>query len=1192
MRLKSLEMQGFKSFPDKIKLNFDDGITAVVGPNGSGKSNISDAVRWVLGEQSAKTLRGGKMEDVIFNGTKARKAQSFAEVTLSIDNTNRAAAFDNDEILVTRKYYRSGDSEYKINGNTVRLRDIHELFMDTGLGRDGYSLIGQGKIAEIIGAKSNERREIFEEASGISKYRYRKEESERKLAQAEENLLRLRDILVELEGRVGPLKEQSEKATKFIALSAEKRTLEISLWVQRLTKIKSELRAHENKITAIQTEYEELAEELKSIDRAVEEVFENAQRIGGEIELLRREISEKEENIAASQAKKAVSENDILHLEEEIKRINESLSEEGDLSGKTEEEIKIKEEELSVLLASKETLLKEEEENNAALSELDGKGGSVSEEEDKLSKKVSEASIGISEKTIAIATSEAAITNLSERETAIKENLSAKAEAEKGILEEEKNCRELLDALAEKIAEFENAKNGVLSLYDMRKAKLDKILAEQNAFEKEAEEKLSRAAILTDLEKNMEGFGFSVKATMKRAKEGGLKGINGPLSKLISVPSKYSAAIETALGAALQNIVVENEEAAKAAISFLKQTNQGRATFLPITSLKPSALSENGLEDAIGFVNIASEIVQCDKKYETVIKYLLGRVVVAEDLDSAAYIAKKYSYRFKTVTLDGQVINAGGSFTGGSLSKSSGILSRAGEIEKLKKSAEELKKKAAEFQGDIEALNEEISSFEAKKLAIESEQKTFSEDTIRYEAEHKRLSGILEELSTAKEEAEKELQKIKTAIELHNLSLNENKKEIERLKAEREEAENSMAGISVNKDSLTAEREIITAKIVDGKMKILEVSKDIENLNSLILSLNEQKKTHEGKNEGLVSRKKELENLILLKKEEIEAISGESENGKKEISEIKERIVSLTDERNNAEKRISEIRSGEREKSDRKEALSTEIARMEERRIQKQEDYNSIISKLWNEYELTRSDAYTEATEIEDVAAAGKHLTEIKNKIRGLGNVNLGAVEEYKEVSERYEFLKKQVDDVERSKEELMKLISELTKDMSRIFLENFEKINSHFSRIFSELFGGGNAHLELSDRNDVLSCGIDIIAQPPGKIIKNLSALSGGEQALVAIAIYFSILMVKPSPFCILDEIEAALDDVNVTRYAQYLGRMCDKTQFIAITHRRGTMEEADVLYGVTMEEEGVSKLLKLEVSEIEQKMGIKENN
>ena len=1191
MRLKSLEMQGFKSFPDKIKLNFDDGITAVVGPNGSGKSNISDAVRWVLGEQSAKTLRGGKMEDVIFNGTKARKAQSFAEVTLSIDNSSRSAAIDSDEILVTRKYFRSGESEYRINGNAVRLRDIHELFMDTGLGRDGYSLIGQGRIAEIIGAKSNERREIFEEASGISKYRYRKEESERKLAQAEDNLLRLRDILVELEGRVGPLKEQSEKAQKFIALSAEKRKLEISLWVNRLGKIKNELRAHENKITAVKTEYELLAEELKNIDKAVEDVFENAQRLGGEIESLRREISEKEENISASKSRRAVTENDILHLEEEIERINQSLLAEGDLSGKTEEEISRKKEQLSALLEKEAELLAEEEKNNVALAELDSRGGSVSEKEDNLSKIISEASIGISDKTIAIATAEAAINNLSERETAIKENLKAKKEAEEGVLEEEKNCKELLDALSEKTGEFENAKKGVLSLYDMRKAKLDKYLSEQGAFIKEAEEKLSRAAILSDLEKNMEGFGFSVKATMKRAKDGGLRGIHGPVSKLISVPSKYAAAIETALGAAMQNIVVENEEAAKAAISFLKQTNQGRATFLPITSLKPSVLSENGLDDAAGYINTAAELVEYDKKYDTVIKYLLGRVAVAEDLDSAAYIAKKYSYRFKTVTLDGQVINAGGSFTGGSLSRSSGILSRAGEIERLKNEAEELKKKADGFNEDIESLKEEMSGLEAKKLAIDSEQQTFIEDTIRYEAEHKRLSGILEEISIAKDEAESELQKIKTAKELHNLSLNENKKEIDRLKEERETAEKELEGVSDNKDSLSAEREAITEKIVNGKMMLLEVRKDIENINAAVDSLNEQKQQHMGKNEDLISRKTQAENLISLKREEISLMEKETEDSRLEITSLKEKVMILTEERNGAEKRISEIRSGEREKSDRKEALSAEIARMEERRITKQADYDSIISKLWNEYELTRNDAITEAEELEDVAAAGKSLADIKNKIRGLGNVNLGAMEEYKEVSERYEFLKKQVDDVERSKEELLKLISELTRDMSRIFLENFEKINSHFGRIFSELFGGGTATLELSDRNDVLSCGIDIIAQPPGKIIKNLSALSGGEQALVAIAIYFSILMVKPSPFCILDEIEAALDDVNVTRYAQYLGRMCQKTQFIAITHRRGTMEEADVLYGVTMEEEGVSKLLRLNVSEIEQKMGIKEN-
>ena len=1192
MRLKSLEMQGFKSFPDKIKLNFDDGITAVVGPNGSGKSNISDAVRWVLGEQSAKTLRGGKMEDVIFNGTKARKQQSFAEVTLTIDNKNRAAAIDSDEVFVTRKYFRSGESEYRINGNAVRLKDIHELFMDTGLGRDGYSLIGQGKISEIIAAKSNERREIFEEASGISKYRYRKEESERKLNQAEENLLRLRDILAELEGRVGPLKDQSEKAQKFLVFSADKKRLEISLWVNRLAKIKNELRDHENKITAVKGEYEDLALELQDIDRAVEEVFASSQRIGVEIDNIRREISEMEENISAYQANRAVTENDIHHLEEEIARISESLNEEGALTDKAQEELAVKNEEREKLLLSEKELLAEEEKNNAALEELDSRGGSVFEKEDSLSKLISEASIAISEKTVSIATAEAAKENLNEREKAVKDALKEKEESFEGVKEEEKNCRELLEELSQKIGEFDNAINGVLSLYDIRKGKLDKYIAEKEALLKEAEEKLSRAAILEDLDKNMEGFGHSVKATIKRAEAGGLRGVHGPVSKLISVPQKYAVAIETALGAAMQNVVVENEEAAKEAIRFLKQTNQGRATFLPITSVKPGYLSENGLTDAVGFINTAAELVSYDKKYESVIKYLLARVVVAEDLDSAAAIAKKYSYRFKIVTLDGQLINAGGSFTGGSVSRQSGILSRSGEIEKLKEKAEELKNKASVFDGDIEELKEEISSLESQKIAIESEQKTFTEDSIRYQSEHKRLTSVLEENQASLETMKAELEKIKTAKELHDLSLTENNKEILRLKEEREKAENELSLVSSNKDSLSTERETITAKIVDGKMKLLTVRKDLESVDRIIASIAEQRQAHENKNTDLIARKEEAERLIEEKKKEISDMEKDTENSREEIKAKKEKIMLLQEERNGAEKKITEIRSGEREKSERKEVLSAEMARLEERKATKQADYDSIISKLWSEYELTKNEAIATAEELEDVAAAGKQLADIKNKIRALGTVNLAAIEEYKEVSERYEFLSTQLNDVERSKEELLKLIADLTRDMSRIFLENFEKINYHFGRIFSELFGGGQATLELSDRNDVLSCGIDIIAQPPGKIIKNLSSLSGGEQSLVAISIYFAILMVKPSPFCILDEIEAALDDVNVTRYAQYLGKMSDKTQFIAITHRRGTMEGADVLYGVTMEEEGVSKLLRLGISELERKMGITENN
>ena len=1182
-------MQGFKSFPDKIKLNFEDGITAVVGPNGSGKSNISDAVRWVLGEQSAKTLRGGKMEDVIFNGTKSRHSQSFAEVSLTIDNSTRDIAFDSDDITVTRKYYRSGDSEYRINGNTVRLKDIYEMFMDTGLGRDGYSLIGQGRISEIIGAKSAERREIFEEASGISKYRYRKEEAEKKLAAAEDNLVRLNDILSELEGRVGPLKEQSEKAKKYIEFSSEKKTLEISVWVHQLGLIKEELRDHENRISSVKAEYDAVSGDLEGIDRLVEEIYEKTREIAVSIENLRNEISELEEKSSAAASRRAVFENDIEHAGLDLERVEAGLSASGDKESEIKAQIEKEEAHKQELTLKKEELERVISELEKTLSSLENKGGEVFREEDELSVRISKIALELSDKAVAIASSEAAVGNLTERVTELRSALSQGEENRAVIEEEKKNCEELLETLKEKIAEYDNAKNGVLSLYNMKKNKLDALTEEKQKLIVKAEEKLSKAAILKDLEKNMEGFGYSIKAIAKRASEGGLRGIHGPVSKIISVPTEYTVAIETALAGAIQNIVTENEDAAKAAIAFLKQTGQGRATFLPITSMKPHSIEESGLQKIEGFIDTADNLVKFDKKYDNVIKNLLGRVAVAEDMDAAAYIAKKYSYRFKIVTLDGQVINAGGSFTGGSVSKSSGILSRGAEIEKLIKEAEEFKKKASGYDGDIEALTEEVSSFDAKLLAIQSEQQTFTEDEIRYGAEDKRLSLQLQSFDEQIENLKNDIEKNCQAISLHELNITESKKAVLALEEEKAKSEERLSELGAEKGAYASEREELTEKVVSEKMAVLEITKDLESVTVTIERLSQEISAESGVNSDLLAEKEKILGDIEAKKAIIAEIEKEKAEMLSLIETKKAEITTLNETRNNEEKRITEIRAGEKEKINKREELSTSMARMEERKNSKQTEYDNIIAKLWNEYELTKSEAAEAATELESISQANKRLSELRGKIRALGSVNVDAIAEYEEVSERYTFMKAQVEDIEKSRNELNRLISELTRDMSKIFLENFDRINKYFGKIFTELFGGGTATLELSDREDVLSSGIEIIASPPGKIIKNLSSLSGGEQALVAIAIYFAIMMVKPSPFCILDEIEAALDDVNVTKYAQYLRKMCKNTQFIAITHRRGTMEEADVLYGVTMQEEGVSKLLELRVSEIEQKLGMK---
>ncbi len=1189
MLLKSLELQGFKSFPDKTKLTFNRGLTAVVGPNGSGKSNISDAVRWVLGEQSNKTLRGDKMEDVIFNGTQLRKAQGFAEATLTLDNTSRTLAVEHDEISITRKYYRSGDSEYLINGAPVRLKDINELFMDTGLGKDGYSIIGQGRIAEIVGAKSNERREIFEEAAGISKFRYRKNESEKRLKQAEENLVRLRDILSELEGRVEPLRIQSEKAQKFLTLAEQKKVLEITLWTKTLEKSKKNLSEQEDKISVCQHDYNQLEAEVERIENEIVEAQHTMQRCLADIDLLREQRDATESEISEQGSQIAVLNNDIGHLQENIRRLEEeirALAMSDEDAGKEIEQKntqiagkEAKSAELDTLLAETENeLIHLTAENDAYEAKLAG-----------LNEALNKATLEQSELSFQKSHAEAQIAENERQLVLVQENIGVKrqelARSQNDFAENKQSLAEMDD----RDQQLQNAIKGYELKQKSRSEKQEELRREVDRLDLQQKEKEQKAKLLRDLEQNLEGYAYSVKTVLKQAKAGVLKGIYGTVSQLIQVEDSYSVAVETALGGATQNLVCDNEGTAKAAIRMLKEQNGGRATFLPLTSVKGSLLEENGLRSCDGFVALGSELVQVDNRYDGIIRSLLGRIAVAEDLDAAVEIAKRYHYRFRIVTLDGQVINAGGSLTGGSQNKSTGLLSRKNEIEKLAVEAKTIAEKREQAQERLTVLTVEVNKLNAEIEAIRSEMQVLNEDRIRFEGEQKRLEHIIAQDEKQLADVDAEILRAQEKNKELTANITEYAARIVVLEADKSRLTAELTAQSGTREDMSKERDVLAAKISDLRIEKTECAKDIEILKQGISDIVGRRENAKEQQDRLLADIHDIRERIAVNETKIRSCEAETASARARIEAFNQQISAINKERESLEGKNTTLHSAEREISGKREGISRELARLEERKISIQKEYDDIIAKMWEEYELTRSEAEGIAIEVENIITAQRDLNDVKNKIRALGSVNVGAIEEYKEVSERYEFLKKQIDDVEASKSELLALISDLTAKMEDIFHESFAQINNNFGKIFTELFGGGKGELVLTDPENVLESGIEIKVQPPGKLIKNLASLSGGEQAFVAIAIYFAILKVRPAPFCILDEIEAALDDVNVVKYANYLRLMSDKTQFILITHRRGSMEEADVLYGVTMQEQGVSKLLALRVSEVEQQLGMK---
>ena len=1181
-------MQGFKSFPDKTVLEFNKGITAVVGPNGSGKSNISDAVRWVLGEQSTKTLRGSKMEDVIFSGTDVRKAKGFAEVTLRLDNTDRSLNKDSDEVSVTRRYYRSGDSEYLVNGESARLRDVNELFMDTGLGRDGYSIVGQGKIADMVSPKASERRDMLEEAAGISHFRYRRGDAIKRLAQAEENLVRLRDILSELESRVGPLKAQSEKAQKFIVLAGERKNLEIGIWLNTIDKTGEKMRDQEHKIEIAEASHKEAQDELSKIGEMIDKAADGTRDINIKLEEIRNSASGFEEKLSDIDSQIKVAENSILHNNETIERINRDKAAENETEQNIDaavsaarECIQKAEEQIADATRQMDELSKQEETYRLSSSEFSDMAAALSGE-------ISALSVRLADCRVTAETANSSIEEIRSRISAIDESMGTRKDDYDALLKRKADAEAELKEIQDEIVSVKNAIDGYTLRFENRGKKADSVKLAIDEKQRELHKGQDRVRLLEDLEKNMEGYFGAVKAVMKESGRGALRGIYGPVSQLITVKDKYSAAIETALGAAVQNIVVDNETDAKRAMGFLKEHRAGRATFLPITAIKGRVLSEQGLDDQYGFVSIASDLVSYDNKYSEIIRWLLGRTAVAEDIDSAIAIAKKYSYRFRIVTLDGQVINAGGSMTGGSRVQNAGILSRGNEIERLKGSLASMQKELDGMLSDYKLLSEDASAAKAELEGAEGDLLRAKEENIRREGELKLASDKLASVSSGVKELLEEKETLEKRIESVSSGAEAARSQIDELKETLENKEKELESITGDSKTLQKNREEVASKAAEIRLRIVSLQKDVEANTDEITRLKNRKTGHLDRLSELDGEIREIEEKNDELRALTERLSADEKALKANHGDAQNQINELISQRDELEKQANDLRLHERAKSEERERLSGDIARLEERKIAMRNEYDNLTSKLYDEYQLTRREAAALEIEIDDYSLAAKRLAELKSQIRALGSVNVSAIEEYKEVSERYEFLSGQISDVETSRAELNKMIDDLTGKMAEQFREQFNRINSCFGQTFIELFGGGKAELRLEDERDVLGSDIEIKVQPPGKNVQNINLLSGGEKGLSAIALLFAILKVTPAPFCIFDEVEAALDDVNVSRYAQYVRRMTKNTQFILITHRRGTMEEADVLYGVTMQEKGVSKLLELKTAEMAKKLGL----
>ena len=1180
MVFKELEIQGFKSFPDKVKITFDAGVTGVVGPNGSGKSNLSDAVRWVLGETSSRQLRAaGKMEDVIFGGTRRRSAMGFASVRLTLDNTGHTLDVDADEVTIGRKYYRSGDSEYTINGQVCRLRDVYELLLDTGIGRDGYSVIGQGRIAEIVAAKSSERREIFEEACGIAKYRYRKTEAERRLAAAGENLERLRDILGELESRVGPLEKESAKAQKFLELSEQRKTLEVTLWTDSVHRARDTVRQQVRDYETAQADYERFDGEAKAAEQEAEEIRMQAQQLTIAVERLNGDIRSITEQISGSDSRIAVLENDILRNEESIASLRSEI-EAGEQDGAEADAALQRHRAVAAKMeAEGEKLAAEIDALNAELEQLADASNASGARKDTLRAEITDLTAKCTEAQVAQAAAEAAEETARQRLPALEQAVQEGTDQWETARQDLTDTIRYREMLTENEKQLANVRSGLELKLKNRKAALDEADTAEQRLGRELDAARQRLSVLRELEKNMDGYQNSVKAVMRAAGARRLRGIIGPVSAILKVEPGCEVAVETALGAALQNIVVENEAAAKAAIALLRSDNAGRATFLPLDTVQPGVFRGR----LSGTARLASSLVQADARYDNIVSNLLGRIIVVEDINEASRVARDNGFRSRVVTMDGQVINAGGSFTGGSVQRSAGLFTRKQEMEELRIRAAKLQKDCLAAQEKTDQCKEQVDALQAELTATASEQITAANDRVRAEAEQKRLEAAAAQLETARNARRQEIDTLQAALADSRAKAEDAAKLQAELTAKIDRRTAEMSRIAEGDDSFLTRQNALAQDLSAKRLEQVTRQKDAELAYSQIAALEQRARDAAARRASLEASVAALAARSDACRAEIADIRQTRADSQTTIAQKEAEIREATQKRLARQQAETETLARARTAADSREEMSREMARLAERKAAAESEYDQTVAKLWDEYQLSVSQAEALCVEFDSLPALRAQVADLRGKIRALGNVNVSAIEEYKEVKARYDALVTQVTDVEESRNELSRMISKLSAQMREIFTDSFRAINENFGRIFAELFGGGEASLVLEDESDVLGCGIGIRVAPPGKVIKNLEALSGGEQALVAISIYFAILAVNPAPFCILDEIEAALDDANVSRFAQYLRRVSDKTQFIVITHRRGTMEAANVLYGVTMQEDGVSKLLKLDLEQVD---------
>ena len=1182
MYLKALEIQGFKSFPDKTVLRFDKDVTAIVGPNGSGKSNISDALLWVMGEQRSRALRGGKMEDVIFGGTEKRSPMGFAQVSLVLDNSQGIFDIDSQELTITRRYYRNGESEYYLNRESVRLRDVVGLLMDTGLGRDGYSVIGQGRIAEIVSAKSTDRREIFEEAAGISRFRHRKEEAERKLERTEENLLRINDKIDELELQVGPLQKQAETAKRYLVLRDEQRGLEISVWMAQLDRLHDQSETLNREYAGAQANLTAAQASLEGLYAASENYSAKMRELDVEAEQLRARQSGTEAAAAEAESAAAVLTAGLEHNRENAERLRRELAEQSGRAEALERQV----EEQDQRIAEIGALLSETEaETRHALLEAQENASGADRNRQGLSALMGEESAG--GEALAKCETELAM-RLERRETlasrggGIEADLAAanaKAEELDGQLA---GAQREFNAAQARVKEIGNVLRGHRMLLSGREQAVKDLTAELGGLTVEKRSAEGRANMLSDMEKEYEGMGKAVKAVMRAAERGTLRGVRGPVGSLLTVPDRFAIAVETALGGAMQHIVVDTQADGKRGIEFLKRSDAGRATFLPVDTIRPAYLNRVPAGEP-GYLGVASELVEFDRAYAGIFGNLLGRTVVAETLGDAVALSGRFDNRLRIVTLDGQMINAGGSMTGGSAARSVGILSRANELRQLRTKVQELserERQTAERLAEAERVLAK-ANYEAGVANDELSGAT--------EALHKAESalGQYRLLRSALEDSMDELDRERLGLSGEQ---RENEERIAALETERENLKETLSGLreriaetTRGSEDLEQARSALAERLAGLRERAaaLESERETarrsqESLRELIAALSGDGEERRRSLEALAERDAALEAELAEQREKLGALRERIEALKAELAEKQERRLELEGKRTRSDRQSQDKN---REIMD----LQSVCARYEQKKLSAELEEKQLVDKLWDSYELSRTAAQALRQPVENMSAASKRISELRREIGRLGNVNVGAIEEYDRVSERYGFLTDQRNDVESAKRDLLKIIGDITGEMKEIFVREFHAVDEAFRNVFLELFGGGKAALELEDPEDPLGCGIEIRVQPPGKAVTTISLLSGGEKSFVAICLYFAIMKVRPTPFCVMDEIDAALDEANVERYARYMRTLSGKTQFITITHHRATMEEADVLYGVTMQEKGVTTVLAIDLEEAE---------